>query len=253
MLTSSHQHQSTHPLPSPIPPRLRSIFAAAIVIAVAHLSPCYATTISIDWVEQPTFPPSVGPISAAGEELPVIFPEFPALFSDATWRSYLKFTKRAADEADAFKDVKYTPGTVFKHRLFGYRGVIMGSTPTCEASEQWMQQMRVDELPGGRKQPFYWTMVDVRDRPVQTTYVAQCNVVPLSAQVLHPDVASIFRSFDTAVGRYVPLDRSEEDVAKEVNSEYTIVVFLYLLVTRLVSLRFLNLPSFVCACVWRLR
>jgi hemimethylated DNA binding protein len=199
--------------------RLPSIFVIAIVIVAAHLTPCPATTVSIDWVEQPTFPPSVGPITAAGEELPVIFPEFPALFSDATWRSYLKFTTRAVKEADAFKVVKYTPGTVFKHRLFGYRGVIMGATPSCEASEQWIQQMRVDELPGGRKQPFYWTMVDVRDRPVQTTYVAQCNVVPLSTQVLHPDVSSIFRSFDTSVGRYVPLDRSEEDVAKEVRTD----------------------------------
>ncbi len=72
--------------------------------------------------------------------------------------------------------------------------------------------MRVDELPGGRKQPFYWTLVDVRDRPVQvvplccyqipdvnlvrqTTYVAQSNVVPLATQVLHPDAASIFRKY----------------------------------------------------------
>ncbi len=36
-----------------------------------------------------------------------------------------------------------------------------------------MQQMRVDELPGGRKQPFYWTLVDVRDRPVQ---VFACDI-----------------------------------------------------------------------------
>ncbi len=96
----------------------------------------------------------------------MIFPEFPHLFSDATWKSYLKYSVRAQTEAEAFEAVKYTPGTVFKHRLFGYRGVIMGVTPTCEASEQWIQQMRVDELPGGRMQPFYWTMVDIRDRPV---------------------------------------------------------------------------------------
>jgi hemimethylated DNA binding protein len=187
----------------------------AITIAIIHPNLCYATTVTIDWVEQPAL--QRGPITATGEELPVIFPEFPALFSDVTWRSYLKFTERALSESDAFKDVKYTPGTVFKHRLFGYRGVIMGATPVCEASEQWMQQMRVDELPGGRKQPFYWTLVDVRDRPVQTTYVAQSNVVPTSTQVLHPDAASIFRKYDSDVGRFVPLDRSVEDVSKEVN------------------------------------
>lgn len=36
--------------------------------------------------------------------------------------------------------------------------------------------MRVDALPGGREQPFYHVLVDVRDRPgPQTTYVAQAR------------------------------------------------------------------------------
>jgi hemimethylated DNA binding protein len=190
----------------------------AIATIVACLCSAAATIISIDWVQHSTAPsPSDSPDATLdAEDLPVIFPEFPSLFSDATWRSYLEFSKRALNQASAFKHVKYSPGTVFKHRLFGYRGVIMGATPSCEASEQWIQQMRVDDLPGGRKQPFYWTMVDVRDRPVQTTYVAESNVIPISTQVLHPDVSSIFRSYSSDVGRYVPLDRSVDEVASEV-------------------------------------
>ncbi len=140
--------------------------AAFITAALTLVAPCAATIVWIDWVEQPILPLSLSTPLATEGELPVIFPEFPRLFSDATWKSYLKYSVRAQREAEAFKAVKYTPGTVFKHRLFGYRGVIMGVTPTCEASEQWIQQMRVDDLPGGRLQPFYWTMVDIRDRPV---------------------------------------------------------------------------------------
>ena len=37
--------------------------------------------------------------------------------------------------------------------------------------------MQVDSLPGGRQQPFYRVLVDVRDRsPPQTTYVAQVGL-----------------------------------------------------------------------------
>ena len=140
--------------------------AAFIAAAMTLVASCAATIVSIDWVEQPILPATLSAPLATEGDLPVIFPEFPHLFSDATWKSYLKYSVRAHTEEEAFKAVKYTPGTVFKHRLFGYRGVIMGVTPVCEASEQWIQQMRVDDLPGGRLQPFYWTMVDIRDRPV---------------------------------------------------------------------------------------
>jgi hemimethylated DNA binding protein len=199
----------------PSAPLILSI-AFALSIAVIHFDSCSATTVLIDWVEQSILSSSIDPFPATSEELPVIFPEFPALYSDTTWQSYLKLSKRALSEVEAFKSIKYTPGIVFKHRLFGYRGVIMHGTPNCEASEQWIQQMRVDELPGGRNQPFYWSMVDVRDRPVQTTYVAQSNIVPVHTQVLHPDISTIFRSYQVALGRYVPLDRSIEEVLREV-------------------------------------
>lgn len=49
-----------------------------------------------------------------------------------------------------------------------------GHDPRCQADPAWIEQMRVDMLPGGREQPFYSVLVDTRDRPgAQTTYVAQ--------------------------------------------------------------------------------
>ena len=39
-----------------------------------------------------------------------------------------------------------------------------------------VQQMRVDQLPNGRHQPFYQILVDERDRPgTMVTYVAQVS------------------------------------------------------------------------------
>lgn len=55
---------------------------------------------------------------------------------------------------------------------------------------------------GGALQPFYKVLVDVRDRPLQSTYVAHGNIdiqrTPLSGrvedvlEVQHPDVSFLF-------------------------------------------------------------
>lgn len=71
----------------------------------------------------------------------------------------------------------------------GYRGVIYGHDLECSAPEGWQQQMKIDSLPEGRKQPFYHVLVDVRDRPGgMSTYVAQENMSlqPTPRPVLHP-------------------------------------------------------------------
>lgn len=55
----------------------------------------------------------------------------------------------------AENDIRWRPGHVFRHRLFGYVAAIRGWSETCEASEQWIQGMQVDRLQYGRHQPFY--------------------------------------------------------------------------------------------------
>lgn len=70
--------------------------------------------------------------------------------------------------------VRYHVGTLFTHRSYGYRAVILGWDVSCEASLAWQSQMGVDVLPGGGKdQPFYNVLVDDGSR----RYVAECNVV----------------------------------------------------------------------------
>ena len=64
----------------------------------------------------------------------------------------------------------------------------------------------VDALPGGREQPFYRVLVDIRDRPFQCTYVAQCNVELIRpspvAAVINPEIGRSFDGFDGE--KYVP-------------------------------------------------
>lgn len=56
------------------------------------------------------------------------------------------------------RKVKYKVGQVFTHRRYGYTGMILGWDTKCEQDEDWISQMRVDSLSGGRNQSFYNVM-----------------------------------------------------------------------------------------------
>ena len=89
------------------------------------------------------------------------------------------------------KPVSFGLGQCLRHRKYEYRGVVIGWDDQCKQSADWCEQMRVDELDGGRSQPFYHVLVDGRDRPGgQQTYVAQENIAPVPVQpVDHPSFA----------------------------------------------------------------
>ncbi|KAI3427151.1 hypothetical protein D9Q98_007088 [Chlorella vulgaris] len=110
------------------------------------------------------------------------------------------------------RGLKYKVGDVLRHKRYQYRGVIVGWDPECQAGEEWIEQMRVDRLPGGRHQPFYHVLPDPEDRPGQDlTYVAQENIEleALSALhshspgfALHPDVGRYFTRLARGGARY---------------------------------------------------
>jgi F-box protein 21 len=56
------------------------------------------------------------------------------------------------------KKVQYKIGQIFQHKRYGYEGFIIGWDSRCTADPRWVHQMRVDELPRGREQPFYNVM-----------------------------------------------------------------------------------------------
>ncbi|GAX73816.1 hypothetical protein CEUSTIGMA_g1267.t1 [Chlamydomonas eustigma] len=100
-------------------------------------------------------------------------------------------------------NVLYRVGQVIRHRRYRYRGVIFDWDPACQADEQWILRMGVDALDEGRNQPFYRVLVDLRDRPFQNTYVAQCNIEIFESDtssedgIMHPELGRYFDSFSS--------------------------------------------------------
>lgn len=72
-------------------------------------------------------------------------------------------------------DAVHPVGTIFVHRLYRYRAVLVKWDGECSATEGWIVNMGVDTLPnGGRNQPFYQSLVE----DGSTRYVAHCNIQP---------------------------------------------------------------------------
>lgn len=74
-------------------------------------------------------------------------------------------TNRAADRnakaptrRDSDDKVQFKIGHHFQHKRYGYEGVVIGWDANCTADPRWISQMRVDDLPRGRDQPFYNVM-----------------------------------------------------------------------------------------------
>lgn len=128
--------------------------------------------------------------------------------------------------------VSFSVGQVVRHKLHGYRAVIIGWDERCRAGAQWIASTGTARLPHGTEQPFYKCLVDVRDRPdAQISYVAQDYVELLTASatehahiaagaasaaelspclVIHPAVTRFFSEFRVAEGFYVPTARLME-------------------------------------------
>ncbi|KAI1840305.1 hypothetical protein JX266_013482 [Neoarthrinium moseri] len=68
--------------------------------------------------------------------------------------------------------VMYKIGHYFRHKRYSYEGFIVGWDAHCNAGPRWIAQMRVDDLPRGREQPFYNIVADDKS----TRYVAEENI-----------------------------------------------------------------------------
>jgi F-box protein 21 len=62
--------------------------------------------------------------------------------------------KRRIGDSDA-GDVKFGIGQVFRHKRYHYVAVVTGWDAKCNADDEWIRNMGVDYLDGGRRQPFY--------------------------------------------------------------------------------------------------
>lgn len=57
------------------------------------------------------------------------------------------------------RKVKYRVGQVFIHRRYDYQAIITGWDAECDAGEEWMRRMGIDQLQAGRKQSFYHALL----------------------------------------------------------------------------------------------
>ncbi|KAJ3725569.1 Hemimethylated DNA-binding protein YccV like-domain-containing protein [Lentinula guzmanii] len=72
------------------------------------------------------------------------------------------------------KIVQHFVGMLFEHRRYNYTALITG-WDVSNASESWIREMKVSDLPRGREQPFYHVVC----MDSSSCYVAEDNIEPL--------------------------------------------------------------------------
>ncbi|KAF2871035.1 Hemimethylated DNA-binding protein YccV like-domain-containing protein [Massariosphaeria phaeospora] len=112
-----------------------------------------------------------------------------------------KAVKRRESRAAA---VRFRVGQLFKHKRYHYEGVITGWDTSCDAGEDWIQNMGVDRLAGGREQAFYHVLVC--DKSIR--YVAEENIALVAPGVEPSDsllrlAGRHFKRWDGGAGAFV--------------------------------------------------
>ena len=92
---------------------------------------------------------------------------------------------------------RFSPGQLIHHRLFDYRGVVVDVDATCQASDEWYEQVARSRPP--RDRPWYHVLVH---GATHKTYVAERNLEPDESgqPVTHPLLDQFFSVFRE--GRY---------------------------------------------------
>lgn len=116
-------------------------------------------------------------------------------------------------------DLKYAVGMIMTHLALDYKCVIYDWDKECKASVDWQEQMHVDLLCYGNKQPFYNVLVEDGSH----RYVAQENLQPTYVTgflYLNEDVGKYFSHHNRT--HYVPNANKEQEYPydKEVRLSY---------------------------------
>ena len=92
---------------------------------------------------------------------------------------------------------KFAPGQIITHRLFDYRGVIIGVDGSYQGDDEWYEQMAKTKPP--KDKPWYHVLVDNAEHQ---TYVAEQNLQLDSddqTPIKHPLVDEMFYTFNDGV------------------------------------------------------
>ncbi len=87
---------------------------------------------------------------------------------------------------------KFLCGQIIHHKLFDYRGVVVGVDQSFQLSEEWYEEVAKSQPP--KDQPWYHVLVHGTR---QTTYVAERNLQlgPGGQPVEHPSLGRFFDKF----------------------------------------------------------
>ena len=99
------------------------------------------------------------------------------------------------------KSAKYGIGSIVRHRLYPFRGVVVDVDPEFDNTDEWYEAIPAEVRPD-KKQPFYHLLAENSDS-YYSAYVSQQNLLPdaENGPVNHPDVDDMFDGLDG--GRYL--------------------------------------------------
>lgn len=131
-------------------------------------------------------------------------------FTCLRWMSTRRAQVANAGRAPKPTHVHLDVGQVYRHKRWGYRGVVIDWFPQCPADAAWVEQF--GPFANGLQQSFYRTAVCVRDRPQPfLTLAAEENLLPVQPgsedarrPVEHPLVDSMFAGFADGFHRLAP-------------------------------------------------
>ena len=97
---------------------------------------------------------------------------------------------------------KFTIGSIVRHRLFPFRGVIFDVDAEFNNSEEWWLSIP-EEVRPRKNQPFYHLLAENEQGPY-IAYVSEQNLIEDSAAgpVSHPAITEVFGGLQQ--GRYQP-------------------------------------------------
>eukprot|EP01147_Barroeca_monosierra_P001770 gene1769-4882_t len=121
-----------------------------------------------------------------------------------------EYFSRSKDPRLDRSPIQFRVGQVIRHKVYGYRGIIVGWDTVAKAPQDWYNRMHVSE--SKRRHPFYSVLVDTRDRgpQAQTTYVWQGNIMPYkqcsdASRIEHPKCSPSLRTYPLSFFHYYEL------------------------------------------------
>jgi len=92
------------------------------------------------------------------------------------------------------RSAKFAIGTVVRHRVYPFRGVVFDVDPEFSNTEEWWQSIP-EEVRPHRDQPFYHLFAE-NDENEYIAYVSEQNLVPdhSGLPLRHPQIADFFEA-----------------------------------------------------------